>query len=147
MRAYRVGQARFTRLFVEELMAQTGADRIDGSTVVLGSEQISQYVDRVVGRVLVMYDEERVRWLQNRDAVRATQVRSILDGDHVDVDRMQTTLGYRLRQHHLGLMLWTDRAALDTNPLRAMAELVDRLADTAGCGDAPLFVPCDDSSA
>jgi hypothetical protein len=54
VRAYRLGQARFTRLFVEELMGQTGTDRIDGSTVVLGSEQVSQYIDRVVGRVLVM---------------------------------------------------------------------------------------------
>ncbi len=147
VRAYRLGQARFTRLFVEELMGQTGADRIDGSTVVLGSEQISQYIDRVVGRVLAMYDQERARWLQNRSAVQATRVRSILDGDHVDIDRMQTTLGYRLRQHHLGLVVWVDRAGTDWNPLRAMAELVDRLADVAGCCADPLFVPRDDTSA
>jgi PucR C-terminal helix-turn-helix domain/GGDEF-like domain len=147
VRAYRLGQARFTRLFIEELMAQTGTDQIDGSTVVLGSDQISQYIDRVVGRVLAMYDHERASWLQNRSAVQASHVRSILKGEHVDVDRMQTTLGYRLRQHHLGLMLWTDRTGVDANPLRAMAELTNRLASTAGCSTDPLFVPCDDTSA
>jgi hypothetical protein len=147
VRAYRLGQARFTRLFVEELMQQTGADRIDGSAVVVGSEQISHYIDRVVGRVLRMYDDERARWLQNRSAVRASHVRSILAGDPVDVDRMQATLGYRLRQHHVGLTVWGDRGGVEGNPLRAMAELVDRLADAAACAADPLFVPCDDTSA
>jgi len=59
LRAYRLGQARFTRLFVEELMCQTGGERMDGSTTLLAFEQISQYIDRVVGRVLVVYDHER----------------------------------------------------------------------------------------
>jgi hypothetical protein len=53
---------------------------VDGSTIVLAFEQTSQFVDRVVGHVLDVYDHERAGWLRNRSAVPATRVRSILDG-------------------------------------------------------------------
>jgi DNA-binding PucR family transcriptional regulator len=147
VRAYRIGQARFIRLFVEELHDQTGTDEIDGATTMRAVEQVSEYIDQVVGRLLPVYEQERTGWLQNRSAVLASRVRSILDGERIDVDRFQTLLGYRLRQHHLGLVLWADGHQTDLDPLRVLAELAEAAARAAGSTDNPLFVPCDDTTA
>jgi hypothetical protein len=59
VRAYRLGQARFIRLFIEELHRQTGTDQIDGATTLRAIDQVSQYVDRVVGLLLPVYVRER----------------------------------------------------------------------------------------
>ena len=100
VRAYRVGQARFVRLFMEELHAQTGADEIDGATTMRAIEQVSGYIDQIVGRLLPVYEQERNGWLQNRNAVVANRVRSVLSGAPTDVDRFEQALGYRLRQRN-----------------------------------------------
>jgi DNA-binding PucR family transcriptional regulator len=147
VRAYRLGQARFIRLFIEELHRQTGTDQIDGATTLRAIEQVSQYIDRVVGLLLPVYERERTGWLQDRSAVLATHVRSLLDGEPTDVDRLQVMLRYRLRQRHVGLVLWVDGTPVELDPLRRLNELADGLARAAGCTDAPLFVPCDDTTA
>jgi DNA-binding PucR family transcriptional regulator len=147
VRAYRLGQARFTRLFVEELHQQTGAEEIDGATTMRAVEQVSLYIDRVVGRLLPAYEQERTSWLQNRSAVLATRVRSLLDGERIDVDRIQAMLGYRLRQRHVGVVLWIDDHDAELDPLRALDDMTVELARAAGCTDPPLFVLRDDTSA
>jgi DNA-binding PucR family transcriptional regulator len=147
VRAYRIGQARFIRLFMEELHDQTGADEVDGATVMRAVEQVSEYIDQVVGRLLPVYEQERTGWLQNRSAVLASRVRSVLDGDPIDVDRLQRALGYRLRQHHLGLVLWIDGYHTDLDPLRVLGDLAEASARAAGSVDNPLFVLCDDTTA
>jgi DNA-binding PucR family transcriptional regulator len=147
VRAYRIGQARFTRLFMEELHVQTGADAIDGATTMRALEQVSEYVDQVVGRLLPVYEQERTGWLQHRSALLGSGVRSILDGDPIDVDRLQRTLGYRLRQHHLGLVLWVDAHLTELDPLRVLGELAEASAHAVGSLDGPLFIACDDTTA
>jgi DNA-binding PucR family transcriptional regulator len=147
VRAYRIGQARFLRLFMEELHLQTGADQFDGATTMRAVEQVSEYIDQVVGRLLPIYEQERTGWLPNRSAVLASRVRSVLDGDRVEVDRVEQALGYRLRQHHLGLVLWVDGNDTDIDQLRALGELAEASARAAGSADHPLFVPCDGTTA
>jgi DNA-binding PucR family transcriptional regulator len=147
VRAYRLGQARFTRLFIEELHRQTGTDQIDGATTLRAIDQVSQYIDRVVGLLLPVYERERTGWLQDRSAVLATHVRSLLDGEPADLDRLQVMLRYRLRQRHVGLVLWVDGTPVELDPLRRLNELADGLARAAGSTDAVLFVPCDDTTA
>jgi DNA-binding PucR family transcriptional regulator len=147
VRAYRLGQARFTRLFIDELRAQSGGELIDGATTMRAVEQIAEYCDRVIAQLLDVYEHERAGWLQNRSAVLMTRVRSILDGGRLDVDRLETALGYRLRQRHVALVCWVDGAADELDPLRALNDVVDELAGAAACTQAPLFVPCDETSA
>ena len=55
MRAYRVGQARFTRLLVGTMMENRGSTSIDGPAS-WAVEQVSGYIDRVVGQVLHAYE-------------------------------------------------------------------------------------------
>jgi hypothetical protein len=59
VRVYRLGQARFTRLFIEEHHRRTGMDQIDGATTLRAIDQVAQYIDRVVGLLLLVYERER----------------------------------------------------------------------------------------
>ena len=147
VRAYRVGQARFTRLFVEEAMRQSHSAAVDGTTVLLAVEQISEYIDRVVGQVLEIYDREQASWFEHRSAALSSRVREVLDGRPVDVDRLQAALGYRLRQRHVGLVVWLDAASGGVETVRSLHDLVVHVGRSLGCDESPLFVPCDESSA
>jgi DNA-binding PucR family transcriptional regulator len=147
VRAYRLGEVHFTRLFLEQLIDQTGEGRVNGLTVLLALEQIYAYIDRITGEVLQAYERERLGWLQNRGAVLASRVRSILRGERVDIDRLQTALGYRFRQHHLGAVLWIDAAMTDGDSLATLGDASTAMARSIGCTDAPLFVPHDETSA
>jgi hypothetical protein len=94
-----------------------------------------------------VYEQERTGWLQNRSAVLASRVRALLEGEPVDVDRVQRALGYQLRQHHVGLVLWVDGHVTDLDPLRVLGELAAASARAVGSVESPLFVPCDDTTA
>jgi hypothetical protein len=50
------------------------------------------------------YEAEKENWLRNLSAARAARVRALLEGDQVDVDASEAILGYRLRQHHVGVV-------------------------------------------
>ena len=53
--------------------------------------------------VVSAYEAEKENWLRNLSAARAARVRALLQGDQVDVDAAEAMLGYRLRQHHVGV--------------------------------------------
>jgi DNA-binding PucR family transcriptional regulator len=74
-------------------------------------------------------------------------VRALLASEPVDIDAAESSLGYRLRQHHLGVIAWVTG---DTHGSDGLARL-ERLASSAGraLGERPrpLFVPRDESLA
>ena len=43
-------------------------------------------------------------------AVRAARVRAMLGDEPVDVEATESALGYRLHQHHLGVVAWVTDA-------------------------------------
>jgi hypothetical protein len=119
VRAYRIGQARFLQWCFDELARGDGGDRVLADATQRLTELSFTYIDRISERVIVIYEQERDRWLNNRATVRVTRVRSELAGDDVDVDATETTLGYRLRRRHLGLVAWVhDGAGGDEDLLR-----------------------------
>ena len=67
------------------------------------------YIDRVTEQVIVGGTRERDRWVRNTATVRAAQVRSLLEGRPMDVNRVEKVLGYRLHQHHVGIVAWAER--------------------------------------
>jgi hypothetical protein len=75
------------------------------------TESTFGYIDRVSEHVLTAYVRERDEWVRNTVAVRAAQVRSLLAGGPIEVNRVESALGYRLRQHHLGMVAWVEEAA------------------------------------
>jgi len=148
IRAYRVGQARFLRHCIDELLDQTPGDHVEGAGTQWMVEHVSDTLDRVVEQVVAAYESARERWVRNRSAVVTMRVKSVLAGANVDLVAAETTLGYRLLQRHLGVVLWVDStASADRDPLERLGRVASALAVAAGSPRVPLFVPCDETSA
>ncbi|MBV9161880.1 MAG: helix-turn-helix domain-containing protein [Pseudonocardiales bacterium] len=146
IRAYRVGQARFLRHCIGELLDQTPGEHVEGASTQWMVEHVSDTLDRVVEQVIAAYESARERWVRNRSAVLTMRLRSVLAGENVDLTAAQTALGYRLLQRHLGVVLWADSTA-DHDPLKHLGGVACALAVVAGSPQDPLFVPCDETSA
>lgn len=148
VRCYRLGQERFLRWCLKELQRQCD----DAVTVSDAAMHIvtdtSAYIDRVSQYVVEVYEEERERWLVNRNASRWARVRELLDGQVSDIAATENTLGYRLRQRHVGVVAWTEKTEADNDDeLAHLERSIVALAAKLGCPGAPLLVPCDELSA
>jgi hypothetical protein len=147
VRAYRVGQARFLRHCIDELLCQTPGDHVEGACTQWMVEHVSGTLDRVIEHVIAAYESARECWVRNRSVVLTMRVKSLLAGDNVDVEAVETALGYRLRHRHLGVVLWVDNTGSGYDPLGRLGRVAFTLAAAVGSPQAPLFVPCDDTSA
>ena len=146
IRAYRVGQARFLRHCVEELLRQSTGDHLEGLATLEMIETNSDYVDRVVEQVLTTFAQTRDDWLRDRSAVLAMRVRELLRSQPVDVGATEHALGYRLDQHHVGIVAWVDEPAA-ADALERIRRVIGALGTALGCPATPLVVPADESSA
>ena len=148
IRAYRVGQARFLRHCIDELLCQTPGDHVEGASTQWMVEHVSDTLDRVIEQVIAAYESARELWVHNRSALLTMRVKSVLAGDNVDVTAAETALGYRLLQRHLGAILWVENtASAGDDPLEQLGRMASALAVAAGSPQAPLFVPCEETSA
>jgi len=147
VRAYRVGHGRFLRWCLDEVARQLP----DGpaATAVIGRmlDLSFRYIDRVSERMIIAYQQERDRWLLTQTAARAARVRTLLAEDRTDVDAAERTVGYPLRQHHLGLVSWIPEPTHGGEGLARLDRLSLGLAEALGSRGRPLFVPCDESVA
>ena len=144
VRGYRLGHAVALKFVIEEIRA-AGLDPALGLRLF---EQMSMtsfgYIDQMSQRVVSVYQDERERWLANRNALRAVRVREILAGTDadVDVDAATTAIRYPLRRVHVAVVVWhpgpdgRDKAGAAE---RFVAELAESIAI-----EAPLFIPVDD---
>jgi DNA-binding PucR family transcriptional regulator len=144
VRAYRIGQARFLHWCFEELMNEGAPDPAVGEATRRMMELSFTYIDRVSEQVIETYQQERERWARNRSTVRMAQVQVLLTAPVVDVDAMESALGYRLRRDHLGLVVWFREPSSSPTELE---QTIDALSRRAGAAAAPLFVLVDESSA
>jgi len=78
---------------------------------------------------------------------RAARVRALLKGEQVDVNSSETILGYRLRQHHLGVVTWIIEASAGGEALGLLERAVAEVAAEVHCDGRPIFVPQDEFSA
>ena len=146
IRAYRVGQARFLRHCIEELLHQSSGDQVEGLATLQIVETVSDYVDCVVEQVLTSFSQARDDWLRDRSAVLAMRVRELLANRPVDVAATEHALGYRLEQHHVCIIAWVEEP-IPADALERIRRLIAALARTIGCPATPLVVPADESSA
>lgn len=146
LRAYRLGQARFLHWCIHELLSQTRDAELVGAATLRMLELNFGYIDRVSEQVASAYELERDRWLQNRSAARAARVRVLLAEESVDLDATEATLGYRLRQHHLGVVAWVDDTQQGGDALAGLERAVAACADRIDAQGAPLVVPVDDKN-
>ncbi|PSR69161.1 PucR family transcriptional regulator [Nocardia sp. MDA0666] len=147
VRAYRLGQRRLTELVFAELHAID----MEPTTRIAVIEEITDvlfaYIDWISQQVVAVYEEERERWLENRNSVRAMRVREVLAQDTaVDVDDAAAAIRYPLRRHHVAMVLWYPDADSDGDDLARLQRFVRELAGAVDVAAAPLFAAADRTS-
>ena len=141
VRGYRVGQRRMNELVFAEVQA-TGMEPIVRVAVLEKMSAIMfAYIDWMSQQVVEVYEEERERWLENQNSLRALRVREILAAKTpVDVDAASTTIRYPLRWHHLAVVAWFPDAGSDGNELPRLQRFLRDIGEAAGVAASPLFV-------
>lgn len=142
VRAYRLGHQEVMRFVLDEIRASS----LDPQHSLDVYEHIAtiafRYIDWISQQVVNAYQEERDRWLQNRNSIRAQRVREILDGTEVEVDAMTKALSYPLRRAHLALLVWYPTGEVGDELVR-MERFINQLGQTLGAHDGPMFIPVD----
>jgi hypothetical protein len=146
LRAYRLGHTRFSDWVFKELARQTDDAQMLAAATLGMSAIVAGYVDQTSEEIVAAYSRERENWLRNRSATRAARIRDLLSGQRINVNATETTLGYRLRQYHLGLVCWADDAAAADN-INRLERAIGHVAGKASCSGEPVFLPRDESSA
>ena len=147
LRAYRLGHACFSDWLFKELARHSDdAQMITAATLGM-SKIVAGYVDQTSEEIVAAYTRERERWLRNRSALRAARIRDLLSGERVNVSTTEATLGYRLRQYHVGLVCWAGDATAAVDNITRLEHAIRHVAGKAGCSGDPVFLPRDESSA
>jgi hypothetical protein len=147
LRAYRVGHTRFSDWLLEELARQAdGAEMISAATLGM-SRTVAGYIDQTSEEMVSAYTRERENWLRNRSAAQAARIRDLLSGERIDVAAAEATLGYRLRQYHVGLVCWVGGGAAAADEITRLERAVGHVAQQAASRGDPVFLPHDESSA
>jgi DNA-binding PucR family transcriptional regulator len=147
LRAYRVGHVAFSDWVLKELGRQAGdAEMINAATLSM-SRMVAGYIDQTSEEMVSAYAQARENWLRNRSAARAARIRDLLAGGRIDVSAAEATLGYRLRQYHVGLVCWVGDAASAADEITRLEQAIGHVAGKAACPGDLVFLPRDESSA
>ena len=147
VRIYRLGQRSFTRLALSELQRIDVSPNARVMIVERMTETLFAYVDWMSQQVVEVYEEERERWLETRNSMRALRVREVLAGrQSVDIDSAIAAIRYPLRLHHVALLVWYPGASGQADDLARMQCFVRELGDAVRAGSAPLFIAADRST-
>jgi len=147
IRSYRVGHGRFLARCLEETTARSTDAELTAAVAARLLDLSFSYIDRVTEQVVAVYQQERDRWLLTQTAARAARVRAVLGGEVVDLTAAESALGYRLRQHHLGVVAWVTGETRSSDGLSRLERLAVAAARAVGNHGRPLFVPRDEALA
>lgn len=143
-RAYRIGQATLSRYWLERLHSRTAdPDHLVGTFGFL-SDWLFTWVETLEHHLTEFYMREREQWVRGAAAVRAAEVRALLEGARVDVRETSQRLAYNLDRHHVAFIVWSDEADRDASSGAAalfgeMERLGAQVAEALGA-HAPLVV-------
>ena len=147
IRAYRLGQQLVLAWAFEEIARQEDDPEVGYAAGAAFTDLTFAYVDSISEKLVAEYESEREKWLANRNTVRAAVLKELVDGVRVDVSTAESALSYRLRQRHLGVVLWSSDTTTSTGGLRQLERLLQQLTRAAGVTGQPLFYPTDRSTA
>jgi DNA-binding PucR family transcriptional regulator len=147
LRAYRIGHTCFSGWLLKELAEHAADAETISATAQAMSRLVAGYIDQTSEEMVAAYSQERENWLRNRSATRAARIRDLLSGARIDVGATEATLGYRLRQYHVGVACWTDEAPLAADEITRLERAIGHVAAQTACGGDPVFLPRDGSSA
>lgn len=143
VRAYRLGHKAVLDAALDEVRASNLDSQLGLDVFGQLAEVTFGYIDWISQQVVATYQDERDRWLQNRNSMRALRVREILDGVDVgaiDADAMSTAIGYPLNRIHLAAIIWCAAAGDELVPTE---RFVQELTQSIGAREGALFIPVD----
>src|SRR5229473_1480870 len=127
-RAYRIGQATLSRMWLDELRIRADDAEELADTFGFFNNWLFQWVETLEHRLTEYYMVERERGLRGTSAMRSEQVRTILDGSPVDVRNASATLRYELDRRHVAYLVWTTGATLDAPNGNLLFGAMERVA-------------------
>lgn len=142
VRAYRLGHQTVLKTALEEIRGSGLDPKLSLGVYELIAEVSFDYIDRISQLVIVIYQDERDRWLGNRNTMRALRVRDLIAGGDVDIDAVIAAIRYPLRRIHIAFIIWcpeSDRG----DELRSMERFVHKVAESIGAAESPLFISID----
>jgi DNA-binding PucR family transcriptional regulator len=147
VRAYRLGQRRMNELVFREVGAINVAAPVRLSVLEAITATLFEYIDWISQQVVVVYEEERERWLENQNSLRALRVRELLTGTQtIDIDAATASIQYPLRWHHLAVVMWYPERSFAGDELSRLQRSLRELARAANASASPLFVAADQTS-
>ncbi|MGO8892828.1 MAG: PucR family transcriptional regulator [Streptosporangiaceae bacterium] len=147
LRAYRLGHTCFSDWLLKELAQRADDAQMITATTLSMSKIVAGYVDQTSEEIVAAYTRERENWLRNRSAARAARIRDLLLGERINVSVTEATLGYRLRQYHVGVVTWAGDTAAAVDNITQLEHAISHVAGKAACSGDPVFLPRDVSSA
>lgn len=138
--SYRIAQ-RATWDFINEVLDRQVSDpSLRSAVLVKFWSHAAQWMDTTVESLILLFTEEREHWQRSPAARRAAIVRSILTGDHGDIDAVSAELAYPLSGHHIAFTLTVDATVPDSETPRKIECAARALSSWLGGGEA-LIVP------
>jgi DNA-binding PucR family transcriptional regulator len=147
LRAYRVGHTCFADWLLRELARQTDDSHMITAATLGMSQIVAGYVDQTSEEIVAAYTRERESWLRSRSAARAARIRDLLSGARIDLRAAEATLGYRLRQYHVGVVCWTDETPGAVDNITRLERAIREMAELVASSTDAVFIPRDESSA
>jgi DNA-binding PucR family transcriptional regulator len=142
LRAYRLGQARFLSLALDEATRREGENTT--ATIIAIVNIAAAYIDRISEQVTHAYEEERERRVSSRGALRQHWLAQLLRDPAPDVARAESVLAYHLDGTHLAVEAWLDHSAAAEEATTVMESLKAVLYRAFEAHDHPLAVPTDE---
>jgi DNA-binding PucR family transcriptional regulator len=144
VRAYRLGQHLMNELVFAEVRTIDIPEPVRYTVLEAITATMFQYIDSITQQVVVVYEDERERWLENQNSLRAMRVREILAAQKpIDLDAATTTIRYPLRWHHLGLVMWYSEVGVKGDEIGRLQRFLRELGQASGAGTSPLFIAAD----
>ena len=147
VRAYRLGQQNLLEAAYAESMSR-GDDPVVQSRAYEHIVAVTfAYIDWISQHVVSVYEDERERWLADRNTMRTARVEEIIAGEGADLDASEAAIGYRLRGWHLGAVIWVDETGARQDQFSRFTSCLTALTDKIGIGRPPLIIARDRASA
>jgi DNA-binding PucR family transcriptional regulator len=133
LRAYHLAHGFYLHAWEERL----GAAGLDQETLIDATQRLLgitfAFFDGLAQRLTEEYERERERWLRGAQALRAETIRTIVSGEITDPDAAGRVLGYELRRHHVGLVLWAQSEEGEETTLPVLEAAAADIAERLGC--------------
>ena len=142
VRAYRLGHQAVLRIAFQEIRDSELDPELSLGVYELIARTSFGYIDRISQLVVVTYQDERDRWLGNRNTMRTSRVRDLIESGDADVDAAIAAIRYPLRRIHVALVVWC-RDSDSGDELASMERFVYQLGESIGACERPLFMSID----